>query len=79
MSFFAIMLFVVLSVGVFSGISWTSPALMGAADSLYDEGNLYDVEVQFPNGLTDEDMEELMAVDGVDEIDTSFTSLQQNQ
>ena len=45
MSFFAIMLFVVLSVGVFSGISWTSPALMGAADSLYDEGNLYDVEV----------------------------------
>ena len=79
MSFFAIMLFVVLSVGVFSGISWTSPALMGAADSLYDEGNLYDVEVQFPNGLTEEDMEKLMAVDGVDEIDTSFTSLQMLQ
>ncbi|MDD6881692.1 MAG: hypothetical protein PUE18_08995 [Firmicutes bacterium] len=76
MSFFAIMLFVVLSVGVFSGISWTSPALQKAADKEYDKGSLYDIEVQFPNGLTEEDMEELKKVEGVDEIDTCFTALQ---
>ena len=32
MSFFAIMLFVILSVAVFAGISWTSSALQRAAD-----------------------------------------------
>ena len=62
MSFCAIMLFVILSVGVFAGISWTSPALQRAADNVYDEGSLYDVEVQFPNGLTEDDMEKLKAI-----------------
>lgn len=76
MSFFAIMLFVVLSAGVFAGISWTSPALQKAADKEYDNGSLYDIEVQFPNGLTEKDMEELKKIDGVDEIDTCFTALQ---
>ena len=79
MSFCAIMLFVILSVGVFAGISWTSPALQRAADNVYDEGSLYDVEVQFPNGLTEDDMEKLKAIEVVDEIETSLTSLQMLQ
>lgn len=76
MSFFAIMLFVVLSVGVFAGISWTSPALQGAADEIYDDGNLYDIEIQFSNGLTEEDLQELQDVEGVDELDAGYTSMQ---
>ena len=59
MSFFAILLFVLLSVGVFSGISWTSPALQRAAEEVFDEGRLYDIEIQFPNGLTDEDLQKV--------------------
>lgn len=76
MSFFAILLFVLLSVGVFSGISWTSPALQRAAEEVFDEGRLYDIEIQFPNGLTDEDLQKLKAIDGVDELETGYTSLQ---
>ncbi|MGN0711622.1 MAG: hypothetical protein ACI4LO_07655 [Anaerovoracaceae bacterium] len=76
MSFCAIMLFVVLSVGVFAGISWTSPALQRAADMVYEEGGLYDIEVVFPNGLTDEDMGKIREIEGVDELETTFTSVQ---
>ena len=76
MSFMAIVLFVVLSVGVFTGISWTSPALQRSAEEIFDEGNLCDIEIQFPNGLTDEDLQQIMALDGVDEIATGYSSLQ---
>lgn len=76
MSFMAIVLFVVLSVGVFTGISWTSPALRNSAEEIFDEGNLCDIEIQFPNGLTDEDLQQIMALDGVDEIATGYSSLQ---
>ena len=62
MSFFAIALFVVLSIGVFAGISWTSPALQSAADRIYDEGSLYDIEIQFPNGLTDKYLDKIRTV-----------------
>ena len=79
MSFFAIMLFVILSVAVFAGISWTSPALQRAADEVSDEGNLYDIEVQFPNGLTEEDLQALRNIEGVDQLETSYTSLQMLQ
>lgn len=76
MSFFAIALFVLLSIGVFAGISWTSLALQNAADRIYDEGKLYDVEIQFPNGLTDEDIEKIKKIEGVDEIETGYVTTQ---
>lgn len=76
MSFFAISLFVVLSIGVFAGISWTSPALQSAADRIYDEGSLYDIEIQFPNGLTDKDLDKIRTVEGVDRIETGYVTTQ---
>ena len=76
MSFFAIALFVVLSIGVFAGISWTSPALQSAADRIYDEGSLYDIEIQFPNGLTDKDLDKIRTVEGVDRIETGYVTTQ---
>ena len=76
MSFIAIMLFVLLSVGVFTGISWTSPALWKSADEVFDEGNCYDIEIQFPNGLTDEDLQKIAEIEGADQVETGYSSLQ---
>ena len=38
-SFFSILMFVALGVGIFLGISWAGPALEGAADRAFDEGD----------------------------------------
>lgn len=77
MSFVSIVMFVALSIGVFAGISWTSPALQRAADEIYDEGRLYDLEIRFVSGMTESDLKELDGVEGVDEIETGCTAVQQ--
>ena len=68
-SFFSIMMFVALGVGVFAGIYWVSPALRLAADEAYDEGALHDAQVQFPYGLTEDDLAQLRAVEGVADVE----------
>ena len=44
-SFFSILMFVALGVGLFVGISWTAPALQSAADRVFDEGSFHDFSV----------------------------------
>ena len=58
-SFFSILMFVALGVGVFLGISWAAPALQSAADNMFDTGNFHNYQIQFPYGLTKADLEKL--------------------
>ncbi|MBQ9003073.1 MAG: FtsX-like permease family protein [Eggerthellaceae bacterium] len=75
-SFFSILMFVALGVGVFLGISWAGPALENAADALFDEGRFHDFQIQFPYGLTDGDLEELAQVEGVTRVEAERQSFQ---
>ncbi len=79
MSFFAIMLFVALSVGVFTGISWTAPALQNSAETVFEDGNLYDFEIQFPNGMSDADIKNIEALEGTEAVETAYSSFQMIQ
>jgi putative ABC transport system permease protein len=64
-SFFSILMFVALGVGIFLGINWSSPALQKVADEAFSQGAFHHFQVQYPYGLTDEDLVELAAVEGV--------------
>ena len=75
-SFFSILMFVALGVGVFLGISWASPALENAADRMFDEGIFHHYQIQYPYGLTDDDIKKLSAVEGVSQIEPERQSFQ---
>ncbi|MBE6473729.1 MAG: FtsX-like permease family protein [Coriobacteriaceae bacterium] len=75
-SFFSILMFVALGVGIFLGISWSGPALQQAADRAFDEGNFHNFQVQFPYGLTEGDLAKLSAVEGVSQIEGARQSYQ---
>lgn len=70
-SFFSIQMFVALAVSVFLGINWSSGALLTGLDTAVEKGNFYDLQLIFPYGVDDEDLEELKSIDGVDEIEGS--------
>ena len=75
-SFFSILMFVALGVGIFLGISWAGPALENAADREFDESALHSFQVQYLYGLTDSDLEQLAALDGVSDIEAARQSFQ---
>ena len=75
-SFFSILMFVALGVGIFLGISWAGPALQNAADREFEEGGLHNFQVQYLYGLTDAEIEELAALDGVTDVEPTHQSFQ---
>lgn len=66
-SFIAIMLFVALGVGVFLGIGWTGEALVRDADKMFEEQNMYDLQLIYPLGLDEDCVGRIAALDGVDD------------
>jgi putative ABC transport system permease protein len=64
MRFLAILVIILLGVGFYVGLSATSPNMIRTADNYFTENNLMDYQVQATFGLTDEDIEELEAIDG---------------
>ena len=75
-SFFSILMFVALGVGVFLGISWAGPALQNAFDAMADEGQLHNYQVQFVYGLTDDDLGKLSETEGVSQVEAERQSFQ---
>lgn len=65
MRFLAILVIIFLGVGFYVGLSATSPDMVKTADNYYTENNLMDYHIQSTYGLTDEDIDELSAIDGV--------------
>lgn len=64
--FISIFLIVALGVAFFSGIQAASPDMRYSGDAYYDETMLMDIRVMGSYGLTDEDLEALNAVKGVE-------------
>ena len=75
-SFFSILMFAALGVGVFLGISWAGPALQQAGDRMLDEGAFHSFQIQYPYGLTDDDLKKLAEVEGVTQIEPAHQSFQ---
>ena len=73
-AFVSIAMFVCLGIGLFLGIQWGGEAIGRAADKTFEEGTLHDIEVQFPYGLTKDDLAKLAAVDGVTDVEPGYTS-----
>ena len=65
--FVSIFLIVALGVAFFSGIQATSPDMRFSGDAYFDSARLMDIKVVGTMGLTDEDVEALESIDGVEE------------
>ena len=72
--FVSLFLIVALGVAVYAGIRSCRPDMMISADSFYDESNLEDIRVMSTLGLTDEDVEALAGIGGVDKAVGTYTS-----
>lgn len=70
--FISILLMAFLGVGFFAGIRATSPDMLDTVDKYYDNQDVYDIQVLSTLGLTDEDIEELSKVEGVEQVTGSF-------
>lgn len=64
--FLSILLICAIGVGFFSGVRATAGIMRRSADDYYDEHNLFDLRVVSTFGLTDNDLEEIRSVKGVD-------------
>lgn len=78
-SFFSIVMFVALGVGLFLGIQGSARALEDAANRMFEDNNFHDLEVIFPYGLTDEDLAAIKRIDGIDEVTPTYLAYPQQQ
>ena len=67
-SFVAIVIFVLLGVALFLGIGWSGKALDKTVDKEYRDFAMHDLEVIYPYGFSDKDVEKIAAIDGVDYV-----------
>lgn len=72
-SFISITMFIALSIAIFTGVSWSSKAVTNSIDNLFEKYKYRDVELIFPYGMSQEDIETISKLDGVDEIEGSYT------
>lgn len=70
--FLSIFFIVALGVAFFSGIQASSPDMRFSGDAYYDERNLMDLKVVSTMGLTKEDVEALLLVDGVEKAEGAY-------
>lgn len=66
--FISILLMAFLGVGFFAGIRAASPDMLNTIDKYYKEQNVYDMEVVSTLGLTEDDINALKNVEGVESI-----------
>lgn len=73
-AFLSITMFVSLGVGLFLGIGWGASALKLAAHDALVKGNAADIELQFPYGVTTDDLKEIEQVAGVSSVESGFST-----
>ena len=72
--FLAITAIVALGVGFFAGLLATTPDMRYSADRFFDDTALFDVRVVGTLALTDDDVEAIRAVEGVEEIMPAYSA-----
>lgn len=71
--FLSIVMIVLLGVGFFAGLKATSPDMKDTIDDYYDNQNVMDIEVISTLGLTDNDINSLKNVDGVQNVVPAYS------
>ena len=71
--FLSIFLIVALGVSFFAGIRSSEPDMRISGDRYYDETNLMDLKVQGTLGLTDDDVEALSKVEGIQSAEGAYS------
>ena len=66
--FISILLMAFLGVGFFAGMRAASPDMIDVIDRYFDEQNVYDIKVLSTLGLTDEDIEALSQLEGIEKV-----------
>lgn len=70
--FISIMLIILLGVGFLVGINSTAPSMYAVVDEYYAESNLMDFRVISTVGFTEEDVQAVKAIEGVDDVMPSY-------
>ncbi len=72
--FISILLIVVLGVAFYSGIRSSMPAMQMTADAVYDKENFMDIRVVGTLGLTQNDLDALKEIEGVELVEGAYTT-----
>lgn len=72
--FISILLIVALGVAFFSGIQASSPDMRYSGDAYYDESCLMDIKVVGTMGLTEDDVETLKNIDGIEAAEGAWST-----
>ena len=72
--FISILLIVVLGVAFYSGIRSSMPAMQMTSDAVYDKENFMDIRVVGTLGLTQNDLEALKEIEGVESVEGAYTT-----
>lgn len=70
--FISILLMAFLGVGFFAGIRASSPDMVDTIDTYYKNQNVYDIQVMSTLGLTNDDIDAISQIEGVESVDGSF-------
>ena len=73
--FISIMMITTLGVTVMTGLAAGCRDLRMSADRFFDEQELFDISIQSTLGLTDEDIDVLLTLDGVEKAEGSFSEI----
>lgn len=71
--FFALALIAALGVCMMSGLTAACDDLRFSADEFFDEQNLFDIMIVSTMGLTDEDVEALAHIEGIEAVEGAFS------
>lgn len=71
--FLSICLIAALGTAFFAGVRATNPDMQQSADSFFDESKLMDIRVLSTLGLTDDDVNAIRAIDGVEEVMPAYS------
>ena len=72
--FISILLIVVLGVAFYSGIRSSMPAMQMTADAVYDKENFMDIRVVGTLGLTENDLNAIKEIEGVEMVEGAYTT-----
>lgn len=75
-TFLSIVMFVALAVAFFAGITWSTDGIKVSIHNEVEEAKLYDLEITYPYGFTNDDVKKICKIDGVDEAEAIRTSCQ---
>ena len=70
--FLSLLLMAFLGVGFFAGIRATSPDMVNTIDTYYKQQKMYDVQVISTLGLTEDDINSIKQIDGVDIVEGTY-------